>query len=165
MSGPRSFLPGGLRVSRVLPIVFVLFAAVSASAAVLAPRRPSDVVTLRSSGAACGFHASTRLLDLRVLPDGTTAPFALGEKQVLVVTGVDWAVEGAPVDEQIQLFLYVDASVPVPLLSDRGDAQGSQVLRSTSISPIVVAGPLCAGSGSVVTSVGATVHGFLAKDR
>lgn len=152
-------------MSRVLSMLFVLFAAVSASAATLAPRRPSDVVALRSSGAACALHSSTRLLDLRVLPDGTTAPFALGEKQVLVVTGVDWAVEGAPVDDQIQLFLYVDASVPVPLLSDRGDAHGPQIIRSTSLSPIVVAGPLCAGSSSVVTSVGATVHGFLAKDR
>jgi hypothetical protein len=151
-------------MSRALSIVLIL-AATSASAAPLAPRRPSDVVTLRSSGAACALHASTRMLDLRVLPDGTTAPFALAEKQVLVVTGVDWAVEGAPVDDQIQLFLYVDASVVVPLLSDRGDAAGAQIIRSTSISPIVVAGTLCAASTSVVTSVGATVHGFLAKDR
>jgi hypothetical protein len=152
-------------MSRALSIVLVLFAAASASGATLAPRRPSDVVTLRSSGASCALHASTRMLDRRVLPDGTTAPFALAEKQVLVVTGVDWAVEGAPVDDQIQLFLYVDASVPVPLLSDRGDAEGQQIIRSTSISPIVVAGTLCTGSASVVTSIGATVHGFLAKDR
>jgi hypothetical protein len=152
-------------MSRALPIAVAFFAAVSASAATLAPRRPSDVVTLRSSGAACALHSSTRLLDLQVLPDGTTAPFALGEKQVLVVTGVDWAVEGAPVDDQIQLILYVDASVPAPLLSDRGDAHGAQIIRSTTLSPIVVAGPLCAASTSLVTSVGATVHGFLAKNR
>lgn len=53
--------------------------------------------------------------------------------------------------------------MPVP--SDRGDGIGTTVLRSTTTSPIVASGSLCAVSNTSVDAVAGVVHGFLARDE
>src|SRR5262245_21894690 len=58
-----------------------------------APRKPSEIVVLTVSGSTCplGF-----VINRQVLPDGTIAPFAIPDGQVLVLTGVNYVWLGGP---------------------------------------------------------------------
>lgn len=55
----------------------------------LAPSRPSDLVTIRSSGAKCSPSPWLKL-DTQINGDGTLSPFVIPAGQVLVVTSVDF---------------------------------------------------------------------------
>jgi hypothetical protein len=76
----------------------------SVSAAPLAPAKPSDIVTLASDGTTCA--GSGLLVNTRILPDGTTTPFAILPKKVLIVTEVEWGVIGVPGSKTFDFYLF-----------------------------------------------------------
>lgn len=89
-------------------IVSILTVASIADAGVIAPAKPSQTVVLKP-GATCGAGAA---LDTRVNPDGTTAPFSIPDKQVLVLDSVTWVVLGAAVTGSLcGVVLRVDTEV------------------------------------------------------
>jgi hypothetical protein len=68
----------------------LLVACWPATSQALEPTRPSEVVTLTTSGGGeCLSAGQTRLIN-QILFDGTVAPFAIRRNEVLVVTGVSW---------------------------------------------------------------------------
>ena len=139
-------------------------------AGTLAPKKPSDVLTLRSSGAGCPFPG-TRKLDSRVLPDGTLVPYTIPDGQVLVVTGAEWSLQDASPRQlgSVQLFLYTQTSSPSPVafFTDGISTTDTGAYR-TSVVPQAITRPtegLCAGANVVEDTLLVVVHGFLAKDR
>lgn len=74
----------------------LLVASWPATSQALEPTRPSEVVTLTTSGGGeCLSAGQTRLIN-QILPDGTVAPFAIRRSEVLVVTGVSWNLSFQP---------------------------------------------------------------------
>jgi hypothetical protein len=139
----------------------------SAWAAPLAPVKPSGVVTLASDGTTCA--GSGLLVNTRILPDGTTTPFTIPAKQVLVITEVEWGVIDVPVSQTFDFYLFLTTTpataLPLVASSALADATGHAGTTTQVSNAIVKAGPsLCAvdypGSSSLFL-----VRGFLAKDK
>ena len=155
------------RFAAALALLFLLLPS-HGRAGTLAPKKPSDVLTLRSSGAGCPFPG-TRKLDSRVLPDGTLVPYTIPDGQVLVVTGVEWSLQDASPLGSVQLFLYTQTSSPSPVaFFTDGISTTDTTAYRTSVVPQAIARPaegLCAGANVVEDSLLVVVHGFLAKDR
>jgi hypothetical protein len=157
------------RLASAACIVSVLAGGALPSGA-LEAKKPSELVTLRTSGAACTASPGTRRLDQRVLPDGTTTPFTMPPGRVLVVTGAEWVGDDSDVIESMQLALYVEtaAPLPTPFFVDGVTAGPVSFFFHTSVVPQAVVagpGPLCAFSGLLLDTFVVNVHGFLAKDR
>jgi hypothetical protein len=161
---PKSFASTAVLVAAAL--------STAATAGPLAPGRPSDLVTLRSSGAACGVNTIGRALDLQQNPDGTEQPFAIPARKVLVVTGFDWAqgITGAPGKAEV-MFLHsqTPSGVIWPMVTSHADGSADgRAGASVAVTGVVFreGQTLCfsANTGNI-GSVVAQVHGFLAKDR
>ena len=154
-------------LAAALALLFLLLPS-PGRAGTLAPKKPSDVLTLRSSGASCSFPG-TRKLDSRVLPDGTLVPYTIPDGQVLVVTGAEWTLQDASPLGTIQLFLYTQSSGPSPVaFFTDGISTTDTFAQRSSIVPQAITRPsagLCAGANVVVDTLIPVVHGFLAKDR
>ena len=145
--------------------------AASASAATVAPRRPSDIVTLVSSGAPCPLPvAGDVLFDVRVLADGTRTPFTLPHGKVLVVTGVEYTTKTRSESAAATLFYGNTALGDSFITVGAGHSFGTDsiVFRDTSVPNLVVKTPLCfeIADGFLPTlPFSAIVHGFLVSDR
>jgi hypothetical protein len=136
------------------------------SRALVAPDKPSALVTLVSVGAdttACeGFPRFGR----RIFPDGTFSDgFEIPAKQVFVVTAVEVSGQGfTPNRRQPIAILVAPSTQPFLTIYDQVDALGF-VGAYQAISPVAVqsGAVLCLDIPGGLTV--ARLHGFLAKDR
>ena len=134
-------------------------------AGVLAPSKPSSIVTL-VSGSSCDI--GSHKMDTRILPDGTAEPFVIPPKQVLVLTGTEWtfavgAAEGGLIDI---LLIPAPPAVGNSVFSAGALAPANGIGRGSAPIPDVVVGPgvdICADVPFGTSAV--TLHGFLAKDK
>jgi hypothetical protein len=144
----------------------------TAHAGPLVPTKPSQLVTIRSSGRTCG-TSPWLALDQQVNQDGTLSSFSIPSGMVLVVTSVDWRQgnTGAPyVNEEFFLFpseanIAVNYAIvdSIGLGSANGRAGASIVVTGVAIK----AGTPCWGVNNISLqgSADALVHGFLTKDK
>jgi hypothetical protein len=150
-----------MRVITFVALV-VLFLAVQAQAA-LAPSKASQLVTL-VGGAACSCFGGTGVaLDTRVNADGTTAPFSIPAKQVLVLDAWRWdEVSASPVTG---VFLCLGSSPGAAAWTSTATTTMSIAFFDAALPAI----PVKSGAAMCAASYGATpnvaVHGFLASDR
>src|SRR5262245_51829950 len=152
-----------------------LLLAAEASAGALEPKKPSDVVTLTTSGTVCPDFASAMLLDRRITPDGTQEPFVVPAKRVLVITKLEVTANGVAslANHSIGAALVFGASPSFQtpgFVTARADADGVFSIHEP-IPPGIVVGPgtnLCiglndlTGGGSFATGVSRFAYGFLA---
>lgn len=141
------------------------------SAGVLAPTKPSEIVTLDNGGGiAC--PAVGKAIDQQILPDGSRQPFVIPPKTVLVITEVGWGAvfaqaakatgvvlsAQAPGDQTANAF-FIDAAV--------SDSVGFATKNGAVANAVVSAGrTLCVhptGSGGGTLTV--IVRGFLTKAK
>jgi len=136
------------------------------AAAVVAPSKPSTIVTLGSTGSTCisGFHK----LNQRLQSDGSSAAFTIPTGMVLVVERIDWAVSGAGADTLVLSELDIEGiGGSSPVLRDYAESNSAGAAgHSITFSgvPVKSVANLCwaASSGTPTTF---SVHGFLAKDN
>lgn len=141
--------------------------------AFLGPTKPSDLVTIRSSGAKCEPSPWLKL-DTQITGEGTLVPFAIPTGKVLVVTSIDFR-QGATGSsgKQEEFFLFPSAAniginhaivdlMAAPGSSD-GRAGGSFVVTGVAIKP----GNPCWGVNNLASqgAADALVHGYLAADQ
>jgi hypothetical protein len=135
------------------------------------PRRPSDVVTLVSSGALCPTPiGGDTVFDRRVLADGTRVPFTLPAGKVLVVTGLEFTSSTRSESVAATLFYGNTTTGDSFITVGDGHSFGSDmvVYHDTSVPNLVVKTPLCfetADGFLPQLPFYAVVHGFLAPDR
>jgi hypothetical protein len=153
----------------VLSVALVLLSLAStpASAAALAPSKPSQIVTLFQSGAACptlGF-----VIGRLAMSDGTLASFVIPPKQVLVVTGFEWHAENGAAGSGVSAILSTQASgtpaIDYATSTTTFDSNGVAV--KNDVTPLIVIKPgrtICISVTSGDFSSG-FVHGFLAPDK
>jgi hypothetical protein len=137
------------------------------AASALAPKRASDLVTLVAEGEGecpLGGHA----FDTRVLSDGSQVPFAMPPGRVLVVTGFDFVIGGAPPGAATSVVVNqqpAGTKNASPVLQADGVASASGFIAGgvTSNPGVAVSGgvPLCI----LPAAAGGVLHGFLAKDK
>src|SRR5262249_21100140 len=161
----------------VLSVALVLLglASTPATAAAVAPSKPSQVVAVAALGT-CPLGFTTDLFDTLVKGDGTKAPFSIPAGEVLVITDLTVLADGrTPGDTiQAQLVAGTSASSNVDIFAENVTAgtsggvtlaatfpTGIVVKSGTSLCPIAV--DLTHPGGSVVA--GGSLHGFLTKDK
>jgi len=136
-----------------------------AAAGPLAPARASDVVTVYTNGAPCPIVGVA--FDTIVLPDGTSQPFSIPPKRVLVVTSLDWNVtSGSPGVAAAPVLSLQTGGGGLPILQGSGvtDSNGTAAGTVTASTGVVVrSGPqLCLVGG---VGPAGLIHGFFAKDK
>jgi len=134
-----------------------------ALAAGLGPGKASDVVTL-INGAGDPCVVTGGALDFRVTPSGTSQPFSVPAKQVLVVTGIDFTTATTNATD-VELFVEKAPNTLQVFLTTVTTGGGSAPIPNAVVGPgasLCVRGTLRAGGDSHVLAV---VHGFLAKDK
>ena len=151
---------------RLTTLTLALLACWPASSQALEPQKPSDVVTLTTSGAGeCGPAGQSRLIN-QILPDGNLAPFTIRSNEVLVVTGVSWNLNALTpngnvpivIVSQINANAFVGRFFTGALADAAGNSTASAlvpnvVLDVTQFLPCV--------NFSQVQSGGIFVHGFV----
>jgi len=87
----------------VLSVALVLLglASTPATAAALAPSKPSQLVDVQANGS-CPFTFTTDLFNTLVKGDGTTAPFSIPAGEVLVITDLTVYANGKTPGDTIQ---------------------------------------------------------------
>jgi hypothetical protein len=154
-------------VVRLLTVV-VISIEISASAAyggVVAPSRPSQVVTLFQSGSSC--PTAGIAIDRIAMSDGTTTSFVIPPNQVLVLSGFEWQASGLPGNGVTAILSTQAASTVTSYATSTATLDSSGVAFKNDITPMIVIKPgrtICISvtSGSIAS---AFVHGFLAPDR
>lgn len=151
----------------IVAFMAVIGASAVAQAGALAPTKASQLVSLQASAPnpACGGIGSP--FTNRVTSEGQVATgFAVPPKQVLVLTSIQWAVFG--VDASATTFVILTAngngSTTFFLGESQSDANGTAG-GIASFSHAIRPGTTICISSAGATSVSATLHGFLAKDR
>jgi hypothetical protein len=160
----------------VRAIVASVLLASSANAAALAPKKPSEIVTLMSSTAAtCGVGIG-QVVDRRIQADGTNVAFGIPAGKVLVVTGIEFTVDPSPMD-----FVSVGLSHGLTGWSVFLTSATAGIIGPPPVPRLVAAGhaavpdavfesgsQICAdfSNGILPSPIGTMwVHGFLTKDR
>ena len=145
----------------------------SADQGTLGPTKPSDLVTIRSTGAPCG-ASPWRLLDLQVLGDGTGVPFTIPVGKVLIVTSVDFrqGSTGSPgMQEEFVIFpsaANISVSYPVvDLMAAPGSSDGRAGVSAVITGVVIKAGNPCWGVNNIgrIGSADVIVRGYLTADR
>jgi len=142
----------------------LLLALSSVAQAGLAPSKASQFVNL-TSGATCTCAGGNGvLMDTVVRPDGSTAPFAIPAKQVLVLDGWSW-LKLAPSAVDTVFFCLGASASAVSWVSTASSVAG-QVFHESSLPPITVKSgvPICVASYGPLPT-GTHMHGFLAADK
>jgi Fibronectin type III domain len=138
----------------------------------LAPSRPSDLVTIRSSGVKCTPSPWLKL-DTQVNGDGTLSPFVIPTGQVLVVTSVDFRQGNTGVSgRQEEFFLFPSAAnisvnyAIVDLMAAPGSSDGRAGVSAVVTGVAIKAGNPCWGVNNIAAqgSADALIHGFLTAD-
>jgi hypothetical protein len=157
-------MPSRALFAALLPAVF----SVAAAAGPLVATKPSQVVTLTVGGEGCAFGEA---IALRVLADGTTAPFTIPEGQVLAINEVDWGIAFGPASSTLVIALSAQlpgAASPVPFFLDTApsDGNGSGGTTSPVAQAIVASGAtVCRAGGTEQGARSVIVRGFLAKAK
>lgn len=150
---------------RSIVVVVVLAVASVANAGVVAPSKPSQTVLLKP-GAACGAGFA---LDTRINPDGTTAPFSIPDKQVLVLDSLTWVVLGSAVAGSLcGVTLRVDSQTIWSDTITQSNSFASCGQSAPLPSLVIGAGKtLCitVGTGGDVNAGVTRVHGFVTKSK
>ena len=141
----------------------------------LAPTKASQIVVLTAASTPCAADPDATAVNVRNLPDGTTAPFTIPPGQVLVVTGIAYRVSGGLANEAKNVLLFTAKLPFASVLFFSGVITGDTALGrlgggSASIpNAIVKAGTeICVQASEIngaAAEVGAVVYGFLAKDK
>jgi hypothetical protein len=146
-------------------------------AAAVEPTNPSEIVTLRGSGAGGGVGGcagSETNFDTQVMPDGTTQPFTIRSGEVLILTGVEWFAASLGTGRSVvqEVVLRTGAGPEAVYRSHSvSSSTGPGYAGQQSLIPRVVVKPgvsLCNAQfiDNVATLPGpATLHGFLTKDK
>ncbi len=138
----------------------------------LAPSRPSDLVTIRSSGVKCSPSPWLKL-DTQINGDGTLSPFVIPAGQVLIVTSVDFRQGSTGVSgKQEEFFLFPSAAnigvnFPiVDLMAAPGSSDGRAGVSAVVTGVAIKAGNPCWGVNNIAAlgSADALIHGFLTAD-
>lgn len=154
-------------------IVSGLFALVLAAPGIagaqVALLKPSDsIVAISFLGKSC--HGNGSVIDTRILPDGSTAPFSIPEGYAFMVTGVDYVTGdnpggGVPSGDRIGYVLRTVSSgvVIAEGYSINTGAPGAVSGNSTLSTPMPVTSELCLDRtvGAVVGGTRSWVRGFL----
>lgn len=144
-----------------------------AASAILGPTKPSDLVTIRSSGAKCEPSPWLKL-DTQITGEGKLVPFAIPAGKVLVVTSIDFR-QGATglAGKQEEFFLFPSAAnigvnyAIVDLMAAPGSADGRAGGSFVVTGVAIKAGNPCWGVNNLAGqgSADALVHGYLAADQ
>jgi hypothetical protein len=157
-------------MSRTLVVVavfgLILLVAPVARAGVLAPSKPSQLVTLSTDGTVCPFDASAFVFNTRIAGDGTLHPFAIPAGDVLVVSSFDGIVVAGTASSTQDLVLLVPPGIIVataPEFTLSGAGKGAAARDLTT--PLVVrpGTTLCIGSDFGASVFRGLVHGFFAQ--
>jgi hypothetical protein len=154
-------------------LAFSLMCAAPAAAGSLAPSKPSQLVTLEAiNGTAgnCATPISTWLkVTSQVNPDGSETPLAIPTGMVLVLTGAEWSDQGTGGAADVARFLIrLQNGTQDPLAAFGSGATGTTAGGGSVSFPNGIA--VKPGTDICVTStatvfVGATVHGYLTRDK
>lgn len=160
------------RLSCAVTLVGALLAT-AAPAGALEPSKPSQIVTISTARTAspstCGGFSNVFAFDTRHLPDGTDAPFSIPAGQVLVVTsGEVWYFGSASSTGTAELGIgnnssFVSLSFVSSALTDSHGYAHEFFSFPTGI--IVKSGRSLCVNNQGLTSLFATVNGFLARDN
>jgi len=141
-------------------------AALPGSASALEAKKPSQLVTLKASDQ-CDLNRG-QIYNLRILSDGSTAPFAIPQGQVLVVTRWMFRFGGGTPGNAAYAYLRIEGNLEGigqgPFVYD---AEGRGV-GSFELSAVVGAGTQLCGTNSDdagVVSLGGFLEGYLTKAR
>ena len=154
---------------RFVPIVAIaVVVSVSVSTAyggVVAPSKPSQVVTLFQSGSSC--PTAGIAINRVAMSDGTLASFVIPSNQVLVVTGFEWQASGVAGSGVTAILTTQASSAITSYATSTTTFDSAGVAFKNDMTPMIVIKPgrtVCIGvtSGSIAS---AFVHGFLAPDR
>ena len=153
-------------MNRSIAIISMGFALLAspALAGVIGPTRPSQVVTLRVSGAgtACQGQGGGQEVDLQVLPDGNIDPYVPPPGQAFVITGIDWGMAGNTANQYAPIVIRLTSPHPpsslvfaTGALSDgAGNSWGSAIVPNVAVAPGTT---MCVGAAGLTQVV---VHGF-----
>jgi hypothetical protein len=137
-----------------------------AQGAALAPARASDLVTLVPTGK-IDCASGGKQLDTRLLADGTTEPFAIPAKQVLVVTSFDYRIPTTePAGSSFGVGLVLQTpTLGYPLLFGAAFADSNNFATGS----VAASAGIAVKPGSALCISGdnpyGVVHGYFAKDK
>ena len=148
-------------------------ASTPASAAALAPSKPSQLVTVAALGSCTALGLTTDLFNTLVKGDGTTAPFSIPAGQVLVITDLTVFATGktAGGTVQVQVAVGTAATSHIFIVAANVTANPSGGVGFTATFPtgiVVKSGAsICplAFDGTSNVAAGGSLHGFLTKDK
>jgi hypothetical protein len=162
----------------VLVTLALLLATVPGKAAgEVAPRKPSDIVTVVAGSSGFPCLGSGVKLDLVFFNDGTSRELHIAPGDVLVITGATWSAFHGRANTHHPFWLYrrADATAPIftlargagALSDDTGFVSGSLTLSTGYV--IKPGFTICAdvrdSQGGVPSSLTVVLNGFFAKDR
>ena len=145
----------------------------SAAVAELTPSKPSDLVTAyQDTGPACpgGGLPGARLIESRLLADGTTIPFAIPAGHVFVITGVEVLLisapdtssmvhVGIPCGDGCMVYMF---NLGVNVTSFGRGTSTLQLTNGVAVKPGVT---LCSTGAAREVNAFATLRGYFAKDK
>lgn len=156
-----------MRRSLVPVLLAVLGLVASAEGGVIAPSKPSQTVILRP-GAACPSGGGF-VLDTRINDDGTTSPFSIPDKSILIADFLTWTVNDAATPGSLcGVVVRIDGqTVWSDIVTQSNSAGGCG--HSGALPNIAVQSgkPLClsVGAGGTVNGNVTRLHGFITKDK
>ncbi len=154
-----------------LTALVVLTLTPAAYAGGLAPRKPSDLRTVMTSGSACPSPVSSAAaLDTQQNPDGTNSAFSIPAGSVFVVTSADIKLGGVTAGSAVGgFFLAVNGGNASTLSGCGGNAgtNGTFFVSCTFPDGVTVKSwtTLCFNSQGVVGFELILAHGFITKDK
>jgi hypothetical protein len=151
-------------MGRIVVAGWLLITLVASARAGLAPSKASQLVNLVSGAACTCAGASGTLIDTIVKPDGTTAPFAIPAKRVLVLDAWSWQSLAGPAGDT--LFFCLGASASYVSWTSAAPSLGGVAFHDSTLPLIAVTSgvPICVAS-YVAVPVSVHMHGFLAADK
>ena len=151
-----------------------LFAAVfvcvaPASAVVLAPSKPSQLVTIYSPNGPSSCGSGSGELAVQILPDATAVPFTVPPGQTLILTRLDVALFGGSAVANVNLRgVDVATSNAASIAYQLVNVSGVTTIHFEFPSGIAVRSGvrLCITTSSSIISVGDSyAYGFFARDK
>jgi hypothetical protein len=157
-------------------LVLLGLASTRATAAALAPSKPSQLVDVEALGLCTPLGLTTDLFDTLVKGDGTKAPFSIPAGEVLVITDITVVADGRTPGHTIQgqVVAGTTAASQSFIFAENVTAgpSGGVTLSATFPTGIVVKSgtsicPIASDLTGVSTNIAASgsLHGFLTKDK
>lgn len=154
---------------RSMPVAFaVLLSLSTAYGGPLAPSKPSQIVTLDTSGAPCPFAGFA--VEDSIASDGTEmTSFVIPPNQVLVVTGLEWSATQGTAGDSVTAILQTQATGTI--IADYANStttfDPTGVAFKNDVTPQIAIRPgrtICIFVTNGTFNY-ARVHGFLAPDK